>query len=328
MKIEMGESLCYSWLRHVKRCQVVQTNWKVSPKWPLKHEGKLQALMDASDKHFREKYGYKIYKKSSSLSQLIRQGECDALGFCLESGKSKAYALDVAFHEKSLAYGNGNQDTVKAIIKKCLRSAMCVYGFLDAEAPEIIFASPKVGPTLLAMLKPCVADTNEILHDLGFDCNVQIIANDDFNSLVLRPVLDISSEVADTSELFLRSYQMYQMFGKTKQPASATTRRPASASSVPAGEMRIGELVQLKLRPLLEDGKVTPEEVDALQTLEGSKDRFGLSYPLLVPAGGEYTPKRYYKAPLTIYGKSYKLTSQWIENQHRERVLRWIADHE
>lgn len=30
MKIEMGESLFYSWLRHVKECQIVQTNWKVS----------------------------------------------------------------------------------------------------------------------------------------------------------------------------------------------------------------------------------------------------------------------------------------------------------
>ena len=30
MKIEIGESLCYSYLRHVKRCWLVQSNWKVS----------------------------------------------------------------------------------------------------------------------------------------------------------------------------------------------------------------------------------------------------------------------------------------------------------
>ena len=29
MKIEIGESLIYSWLRHEKQCQLVQTNWKV-----------------------------------------------------------------------------------------------------------------------------------------------------------------------------------------------------------------------------------------------------------------------------------------------------------
>jgi hypothetical protein len=28
MKIEMGESLILSWLKHVKNCQIVQINWK------------------------------------------------------------------------------------------------------------------------------------------------------------------------------------------------------------------------------------------------------------------------------------------------------------
>ena len=30
MKIEMGKSFLYSWLRHVKECQIVQTNSKIS----------------------------------------------------------------------------------------------------------------------------------------------------------------------------------------------------------------------------------------------------------------------------------------------------------
>jgi len=38
MKIEMGESLFYSWLRHAKECQIVQTNWTTSGKWELYHE--------------------------------------------------------------------------------------------------------------------------------------------------------------------------------------------------------------------------------------------------------------------------------------------------
>jgi len=80
MKIEMGEFLFYSWLRHTKECQVVQTNWKVSPQWQLQHEDELSVLMQIMDGHFSDKYGYKIYKKSPSLSQLIQQGECDAVG--------------------------------------------------------------------------------------------------------------------------------------------------------------------------------------------------------------------------------------------------------
>ena len=45
MKIEMGESLFYSWLRHVKECQIVQTNWTTSAKWPLQHADKLEEMM-------------------------------------------------------------------------------------------------------------------------------------------------------------------------------------------------------------------------------------------------------------------------------------------
>lgn len=38
MKIEIGESLLLSWLKHIKECQLVQTNWKASYKWELKKQ--------------------------------------------------------------------------------------------------------------------------------------------------------------------------------------------------------------------------------------------------------------------------------------------------
>lgn len=44
MKIEMGESLIYSWLRHEKLCQLVQTNWKVSPFWELENRQEIEDL--------------------------------------------------------------------------------------------------------------------------------------------------------------------------------------------------------------------------------------------------------------------------------------------
>ncbi len=52
MKIEMGESLFYSWLRHVKECQIVQTNWTTSSQWYLNHEVELGKIMDIYEKYF------------------------------------------------------------------------------------------------------------------------------------------------------------------------------------------------------------------------------------------------------------------------------------
>jgi hypothetical protein len=41
MKVEAGESLILSWLRHVVGCQIVQLNWKPSvDRWKL-HDGEM-----------------------------------------------------------------------------------------------------------------------------------------------------------------------------------------------------------------------------------------------------------------------------------------------
>ena len=99
MKIEMGESLFYSWLRHVKKCQIVQTNWKTSPQWSLYHEEELKEIMAKTESFFAERYGYRIYRQTASLSQLLQQAECDALGISVQDGINKVFAVDVAFHE-------------------------------------------------------------------------------------------------------------------------------------------------------------------------------------------------------------------------------------
>ena len=49
MKLEVGESLSLSWLRHVRGCQVVQLNWKISPKALglfLADRGKYEAVQE------------------------------------------------------------------------------------------------------------------------------------------------------------------------------------------------------------------------------------------------------------------------------------------
>lgn len=66
MKIEMGESLFYSWLRHVKECQIVQTNWKVSPQWQLQDEDALERLAKKADTLFSDKCGHEDHCREHS----------------------------------------------------------------------------------------------------------------------------------------------------------------------------------------------------------------------------------------------------------------------
>lgn len=105
MKIEMGESLLYSWLRHVKECQIVQTNWKISPQWELKNRDQISELLQESDKAFQKQFNSYIYK-DSSLEQFLKQAEVDVLGISLSDNSPNIYAVDVAFHEAGLNYGS------------------------------------------------------------------------------------------------------------------------------------------------------------------------------------------------------------------------------
>lgn len=318
MKIEMGESLFFSWLRHVKECQIVQSNWTTSPQWALRHEDELNDIMAQTDAIFREKYGYNIYKKNASLSQILQQAECDVLGVSVQDNEIKTYAIDVAFHREGLLYTD-RKNTVTQIIKKCLRTAMCIYGYLDTKDAEIIFASPKIGKSILEDVAPCVADAQAITQQMGFNFSFRIIANEDFRESVLNPILLVSKGVADTNELFLRSYQMLQMFdSESKQPptdyANAIT------------ELKIGKIAQIILRELLESGKVEKAELINLQDKIYCKKTFGLNFPMLVNWDGEYNKVRYYVDPVSINGEKYALCSQWIERE-RPLLLNWIESH-
>lgn len=77
MKIEMGESLAASWLRHVYGCRVVQTNWKPSPRWEEKNYTEIKELVDEA----REKFGeLNVFKKNTDVAQVLHQTECDVIG--------------------------------------------------------------------------------------------------------------------------------------------------------------------------------------------------------------------------------------------------------
>ena len=93
MKIEIGESLCYSYLRHVKRCWLVQTNWKSSEHWTKrKTDAELEDLFQQMRQRF-DRDG-KVFKQTDSVGQFIQQGEIDVLGIDQDGD---IHAVDVAF---------------------------------------------------------------------------------------------------------------------------------------------------------------------------------------------------------------------------------------
>jgi hypothetical protein len=154
-----------------------------------------------------------------------------------------------------------------------MRTGMCLYGYLNLKEGEIIFASPKIHNAIITDLLPFIELSNKVLRDFGFEFHVRIIANGDFEEKILSPILVASQGISDTSELFLRSYQMYKMFASDTYSSKAT-RKPASTTKVKNNgtvssdaiqqisdsgldELKVGRIANTVLRSMLESGRAS-----------------------------------------------------------------------
>jgi hypothetical protein len=123
MKIEIGESLIFSWLRHVRGCPIAQANWKPSPTWPIRREAALAADLEKLREIAGQRLGFEIFKQSG-FQQFIRQAEIDVLGLRFNDAGAAAVAVDSAFHEAGVNYGDLGE-TVGRILKKDDPNGFC-----------------------------------------------------------------------------------------------------------------------------------------------------------------------------------------------------------
>lgn len=278
MKIEMGESLIYSWLRHEKQCQLVQTNWKTSGYWKKLHNEELANLFEKFKDFYIEKYGFDI-SKGGSVEQFLKQAEIDVIGISLDQDKQHLYAVDIAFHEDGLNYGD-KEKTLHKIAQKCVRSALCLYGYFGVNTGEIIFASPKINNFIEKELKPLLEELSDLFEKLGLGFAAVLYCNNDFETKIMQPVLQKSKNVADTSELFLRSIQMYQLVERHSKSAEALVKSSTRTSIAKCMQINDGKangkipkwavapsqnnhrIIRAYLQLLEEHGRVTRPELE------------------------------------------------------------------
>ena len=330
MKIEVGESLMLSWLRHAKNCQLVQLNWKPSTSsWELHNENELKDIMEKVDELFKNQFQLSIFKKNTH-SSLLKQAEIDALGVEFNSTSiENIYGIDVAFHENGLNYGS-NDETVARVIKKMIRTAMVIYGYFNLSKGNIIFASPKIGNNIYAPLSRYVDRLNEFMGKLGFHFHFKIYGNERFREKIFYPVINLSSSVADTSELFMRSIQMYNMFGEALESKNVLEEIPHDFKG--SDELKIGLLVRTTIKKLAKENSIPPDEVEELLNLEYSKSTFNLNYPFLKritpnvdtqvqrQVNGHY---RYWADEITIFDNKYYACNDWYE-KNRNKFTMWF----
>ena len=335
MKIEIGESICYSYLRHVKQCWVAQTNWKVSDHWAKYKTDDEMAAMFLSMKERFDRDG-KVFKKTKGAAQFLTQGEIDVVGVDQEGG---VHAMEVAFHERGLNYGGGPDNRV---LKKLLRTVLILKAYQPPRTKfNIYFVSPKVNPSVQQPMTDIFAALRSEYPDIAWN----LFLNEDFTEQVLRPTLGKASTVADTSELFVRSWKLFEMarLSDTQtvraKPAKGDKFGDASKSferntdvldahnrktRVGIAGSRRGELqpiVRNLMITLLEDYPSLLDDAGRRNLMDSDycKDDLGLrisnlSFLRRVESGREISGHaRYWERP---YGGQFYVCSQWGKDYH------------
>jgi hypothetical protein len=199
MKIEIAESLVLSWLRHVQGCVVTQMNWKPSPSWPISEDHALRQRFERIRALAGETIAVPIFKQGE-FAQFIGQAEIDVLGvrFPHDAGTAQAIAVDSAFHEGGLNYGSADE-TVGRVLKKLVRAALALEGYLNVREAMMVFATPKIAEPIRAAIEHHLAGLEAALADgwsTGLSLRFRLIANQDFADEIVQPVLDMADEVA------------------------------------------------------------------------------------------------------------------------------------
>ncbi len=336
MKVEIGESLIFSWLRHVQGCPIAQTNWKPSPTWPMRSEPGLASDFEKMREIAAQRIGFEVFKKSS-FQQFIRQAEIDVLGLRFGDAGPAAVAVDSAFHENGIQYGD-LQETVARILKKLIRTAFVLEAYFDLHQADIVFATPKMHNAVRDALDGCWPDLKSILADCGSlsagRFELRIVTNGNFVEQIIQPVLDRMDEVADTSELFLRAQQLVRFCEVTPRGTKAH-RNSAPASLGSGSEPKIGEHVRQSMVRLANAGKLTPKVVADLRDCSHCKAAFGLNHaflqtvmpdaPLHAQGIDENGYSRYWRDPFDIDGARFLVCSQWFAWQ-RPAFDRWVEE--
>ena len=264
MKIEVGESLACSYLRHVERCWLTQANWKVSEHWERSlSDVELEALFQEMKQRFDR--GGAVFKKTKDAAQFLKQGEIDVIGVDQQGG---VHAMEVAFHEAGLNYGRMTE-TDNRVLKKMLRALLILRAYLPPETSlNVSFLSPKVNPAVQAPLEATFAALREAYPDVGWS----LVTNDEFAKTIVKPTLEKASGVADSSELFVRSAKLLELLGFLCAPEGDEEGEGGSSVG------RIQPLVRALMQTLLVDspGLLSDTEKRNLQDNEHCKHQLGL----------------------------------------------------
>ena len=173
----------------------------------------------------RRKFGLDVFKKTKDVEGLLKHAELDALGV---TRNEDVHALEAAFHQGGLQYGETIDDTFRIVRKKMLRTYLVLkdLGFCEARQ-HVWFLSPRVRGQRAEKLEELFKELERTYPGVHW----HLCINRSVETEVLQPTLDKTEGMSDLSELFLRARTLLKVI----KPDQAGGAAPATPSPVPGG---------------------------------------------------------------------------------------------
>ena len=325
MKIEIGENLAYTYLKHFEGCRIVQTNWKTSGRWTLTEFEKKPAI-DLFNEIKKLKDFTELFK-NVSLEQILKQAEIDLLG--INTIESSIFGVEIAFHSSGVNYGE-KDFSVSKIIEKLLRTILVMQCyFKDFNKFNAYFITPKSSEYVRTQITQRIEKILKLLNDDTI--SIKFISDDNFYEQIVNPIIADDFKDHDSNELFSRAVKMLKLNYKIVNPNSVESnikyksKTNNDVNKFTVDGMKIGQFVQSKMKELEQNSSLPLQEIENLLSPQYSKKVFNLNFPVLKHADDDIKDEkgrnRYYKGEM-FFGEHY-LTSQWFE-YHWTPLLSWL----
>lgn len=329
MKIEIGENLAYSYLKHFEGCRIVQTNWKTSGRWTLTEFEKEPAIKLFNE--IKKLEDFTELFQNVSFDQILKQAEIDLVG--INTIESSIFGVEIAFHSSGLNYGE-KDFSVSKIVEKLLRTILVMQCyFKDFNKFNAYFITPKSSEYAKIQITQRIEKILQFLDDDTI--NIQFISDDKFFDQIVNPIIAEDFREHDTNELFSRAVKMIKLNYKIinrKSVGSDPQNKPKADNDLnkrTVQGMKIGQFVQSKMKQIEQKNLLSPQDITNLLSQEYSKAIFNQNFSVLKHADedikDEKGRKRYYTSEK--YFVEYFLTSQWFE-YHWEPFLSWLKNFE
>lgn len=337
MKIEIGEFLILSWLRHVRGCVVTQMNWSPSPAWTIARERELRATFEAVRRFSDDAIGRSSFAQID-FEAFVRHANIDVLGLRLDHhvGGIEAIAVDSAINDTELPHGSA-EETIVRLIQRMTRAGFALAAYLEPRQTNVVFATPWLAIPVrqevqrhLSLLESRLAEQrNHAVSRLRF----RVIADGDFADEIVQPVLEHVDAVADTSGL-VGQPQRSTPFGRAGN-GSAPRRVDRPIKPTIRKGSRIGEHVRRTMHELAASGRLTAPIIGDLLDPRYCKARFNLGYAFLKPVdrsiplsrqgNDQHGRGRYWKKPLRVGDREFLMCNNWFVWQ-RDAFDAWVRD--